>query len=77
MRYSAKKPRTPIAEIIFLAIGVILLLILGVIASGQTKTETMKVVRGQSQVQQPTYREYRGVHLGMTAAKLERNLASR
>ena len=68
MRYSTKNHRTPIVEIIFLAIGVILLLILGVIASGQTKTEAMKVARGHSQIQQPLYREYRGVRLGMTAA---------
>ena len=34
MRYSTENHRTPIVEIIFLAIGVILLLILGVIASG-------------------------------------------
>jgi len=69
MRSSTEKFKIPIVEIIFYAIGVILLLLLGVIASGQTKTEAMKVARGYSQVQQPLYREYRGVRLGMTAAE--------
>ena len=74
MTYNKEKLRTRIVEIIFFAIGVILLLILGAIASGQTKTETMKVARGYSQVQQPLYREYRGVRLGMTAAEARAKL---
>ena len=74
MRSSTEKFKIPIVEIIFYAIGVILLLLLGVIASGQTKTEAMKVARGYSQVQQPLYREYRGVRLGMTAAETRTKL---
>jgi hypothetical protein len=66
--------RTRIVEIVFFVIGVILLLLLGAIASGQTKTEAMKVARGYSQVQQPLYREYRGVRLGMTAAETRAKL---
>ena len=68
MRYSTENSRTPIVEIIFYAIGLILLLILGVVASAQTKTEAMKVARGNAQAQQSLYREYRGVRLGMTTA---------
>ena len=69
MTYNAQSSRTRIIEILFFAIGVILLLLLGAIASGQTKTQAMKVARGQAQIQQPLYREYRGVRLGMTAAE--------
>ena len=74
MTYNIEKRRTRIVEILFFVIGVILLLLLGAIASGQTKTEAMKVVRGHSQVQQPLYREYRGVRLGMTAAEARAKL---
>lgn len=74
MRSTTEKFKMPIVEIIFFAIGVILLLLLGAIASGQTKTEAMKVARGHSQVRQPLYREYRGVRLGMTATETRAKL---
>jgi hypothetical protein len=74
MRYSTEKFKIPIVEIIFLAIGVIVLLLLGVIASGQTKTAAMKVAGEHSQTQQPLYREYRGVRLGITTAEARAKL---
>ena len=74
MRYRTEKLKIRIGEIIFFAIGVILLLLLAAIASGQTKTEAMKVERGHSQIQQPLYREYRGVRLGMTATETRAKL---
>jgi hypothetical protein len=74
MTYNTEKLRPRILEIVFFVIGVILLLLFGAIASGQTKTEAMKVARGHSQVQQPLYREYRGVRLGMTAAETRAKL---
>ena len=74
MTYDTEKLRPRIVEIVFFVIGVILLLLLGAIASGQTKTEAMKVARGYSQVQQQLYREYRGVRLGMTAAEARAKL---
>jgi hypothetical protein len=74
MTYNTEKLRTHIVEIVFFVIGVIVLLLMGVIASGQTKTEAMKGARGHSQVQQPLYREYRGVRLGMTAAETRAKL---
>ena len=74
MTYNTENLRTHIVEIVFFVIGVILLLLLGVIASGQTKTEAMKAARGYSQVQQPLYKEYRGVRLGMTAAETRAKL---
>ena len=74
MTYNIEKRRTRIVEILFFVIGVILLLLLGAIASGQTKTEAMKTAKGYSQVQQPLYKEYRGVRLGMTAAETRAKL---
>ena len=74
MRYSMEKLRIRIVEILFYVIGVILLLILGAIASGYAATQAKKVERGHSQIQQPLYREYRGVRLGMTAAEARAKL---
>jgi outer membrane protein assembly factor BamE (lipoprotein component of BamABCDE complex) len=74
MTYNTEKLRRRIIEIVFFMIGVILLLLLGAIASGQTKSEAMKVARGYTQVQQPLYKEYRGVRLGMTAAETRAKL---
>jgi|SRR5688572_18338013 len=74
MTYNIEKLRPRIVEILFFVIGVILLLLLGAIASGQTKNEAMKVAKGYSQVQQPLYKEYRGVRLGMTAAETRAKL---
>jgi hypothetical protein len=74
MTYNTKKLRTRIVEIVFFVMGVILLLLLGVVASGQTKTEAMKVGREYTKVQQPLYKEYRGVRLGMTAAETRAKL---
>lgn len=74
MRYNMEKIRSRIAEILFFVIGVILLLLMGVVASGQNKSEAMKVARGYTQVQQPLYKEYRGVRLGMTAAETRAKL---
>lgn len=72
MRYITEKFRVRTIDLIFFGMGVILLLILGTVASGQT--ETKKVVRGHSQIQQAVYREYRGVRLGMTAVEARAKL---
>jgi len=74
MRYNVEKLKTRIVEILFFVIGVILLLILGAVASGYAATQAKKVERGHSQIQQPLYREYRGVRLGMTAAEARAKL---
>lgn len=74
MTYNIEKIRSRIVEILFFVIGVILLLLMGVVASGQTKSEAMKVARGYTQVQRPLYKEYRGVRLGMTAAETRAKL---
>ena len=58
MRHSAEKHRIGITELTFFLIGMILLMLLATVAKGQ----------------QPVYREYRGVRLGMTAAEARAKL---
>ena len=72
MRSSTETFKIRIVEIIFFAIGIILLLLLGAIAVGQAQTK--KIAMGHAQIQQPLYREYRGVRLGMTAAEARTKL---
>jgi len=74
MKYNIEKFKIRTVELVFFVIGVILLLLLGAIATGQTKTEAMKFARGYSEVPQPLYSEYRGVRLGMTAAEVRAKL---
>jgi hypothetical protein len=52
-------------ELVYFALGVILLLIFAIVANGQTV---------HSKAQQPLYREYRGVRLGMTAEEARAKL---
>jgi hypothetical protein len=59
MRNSIGKSEISVTELIFLLLGVLLLLALARIATGQ---------------QPPLYREYRGVRLGMTAAEVRTKL---
>ena len=73
MRYT-EKSRLGIVELTYLLIGAILLLLLAVVAKGQSESTTLKAVRTNSQVQQSLYREYRGVRLGMTAAETRAKL---
>jgi len=65
MRHNTERLGIRPIELVYFAIGVILLLILAIVAKGQT---------GHSQAQQPLYREYRSVHLGMTAAEARAKL---
>ena len=74
MRYRTEKPRIGLVELTYLLIGALLLLLLGTIAKGQTTTRAIKAVSAPSQVEQPIYREYRGVRLGMTAAETRAKL---
>ena len=74
MRYSTEKHRIGFVELTFLLIGALLLLLLGVVAKGQSPAPAVKAVRAHSQIQQPLYREYRGVRLGMTAAEARAKL---
>ena len=70
MRYSTDRQRVGVVELTYFIMAVILLLLLGVLAKGQTTTHPT----AQSQVNPAVYREYRGVRLGMTAAETRAKL---
>jgi len=75
MRHSLDQTRITIPELIFLLIGAILMLLLGsLVARGQSPAPGELFGRGQVRGQQPTYREYRGVRLGMTATEVRTKL---
>lgn len=74
MRYSTQKHRVGYAELTYLLLGALLLLLLGVVAKGQTPAPAAKAARAHTQVQQPLYTEYRGVRLGMTATEARAKL---
>ena len=75
MRYTNENPRIGLTEMIYFLIGVLLLLLLGgTIAKGQHSSLVAIDIRAQLQVQQPVYREYRGIRLGMTAAEVRAKL---
>jgi hypothetical protein len=71
MRDSVGKARINVREFIFFLIGVLLLvLLIGIAANGQSEAQGTRTARAHVQVQQPLYREYRGVRLGMTSAEV-------
>ena len=74
MKYSTERQRIGLVELTFLLIAALLLLFLGSVAKGQSPARAMGAIRAHSQVQQPLYREYRGVRLGMTAAETRAKL---
>ena len=74
MRNSIDKSRISLTELIFLLIGLLLLLAMARIVTGQTAAQGVRIANAQAQVQQPLYKEYRGVRLGMTAAEVRAKL---
>ena len=70
MRYSTDRQRIGVVELTYFIMAVILLLLLGVLAKGQTTTHPT----AQSQVNPAVYREYRGVRLGMTTTDVRAKL---
>ena len=74
MRNSIGKHRISVTELIFLLIGMLLLLTLARIANGQSGAPGARTLKANAQIQQPLYREYRGVHLGMTAVEVRAKL---
>src|SRR3569832_420387 len=74
MRYNTEKPRIGIVELTYLLLGALLLLALGIVDKGQSQTQAVKADRAHSQIQQPLYREYRGVRLGMTTTETRAKL---
>jgi hypothetical protein len=73
MRYSTERSNMRLNLIYFL-IGALLLLLLGVIAKGQSPAQTSSTAKAHAQMQQSLYREYRGVRLGMTATEARAKL---
>jgi len=75
MRNSLDETRISIPELIFLLIGAVLILLLGsLIANGQSPARGELFAKAQARAQQPLYREYRGVRLGMTATEVRTKL---
>jgi hypothetical protein len=65
MRHDTERFGIRPIQLVYFALGVILLLIFAIVANGQ---------RDRSQAAQPLYREYRGVRLGMTAEEARAKL---
>ena len=75
MRFSLEKFRISRMELVYFGLGVLLLLLWGIVASGQTGTQAVAKGAAQvQQIQQQVYKEYRGVSLGMTAAEARAKL---
>jgi len=74
MRNNVDRSRITFTELAFLLLGMLLLLALARIATGQSGAPGAKGLQAHAQVQQPLYREYRGVHLGMTATEVRAKL---
>ena len=75
MRTSTHESKISAIEVIFYLLGIVVLLLLAaVIAKGQSQTETTRAIKPPTQIQQPLYREYRGVRLGMTAVEVRAKL---
>lgn len=71
MKYSTEKRKIGLVELTYLLIGALLLLLMAAVVKGQNPTSMM---RAHSPIQQPLYREYRGVRLGMTATEVRAKL---
>lgn len=71
MRQSTQ--RIGMVELMYFLLGALLLLFLGIVAKGQSATQPT-TAKAHAQVQQPLYKEYRGVRLGMTAAETRAKL---
>ena len=77
MRNSVETSRTRISigEIILFVIGVLLLILLAsAVANGQSESPRARAAKAHAQIQQPLYREYRGVRLGMAATEVRTKL---
>src|SRR6185503_4181434 len=76
MKTSINISRIRVAELIYLLIGALVLLVLGgVVAKGQGEAQTVRAgSRAHAVVQQPLYKEYRGIRLGMTATEVRTKL---
>lgn len=75
MRNSTDRVRIGTTELMYLLIGLLLLLLMATVANGQRSPQLTNGSGGRSQIQQqPVYRDYRGVRLGMTATEARAKL---
>lgn len=75
MRSSVEKSRIGLFELIFYLIGVLLLIVLAtLVANGQNKAPGKGTTKAHAEAQQPLYKEYRGIRLGMTAVEVRAKL---
>ena len=75
MKNTTHTPEIDIMESISILLGILVLLLFAALtAKGQSKTQEMRPGAAPTQMQQPLYREYRGVRLGMTAAQVRAKL---
>ena len=75
MKTSTHQSRIGAIEWIYYLLGILILLLLAaVVGKGQSQTQTMRVVKAQTQIEHQLYREYRGVRLGMTAVEVRTRL---
>src|SRR5215216_6505987 len=72
MRQSTEKYKIGMVELTYLLLGLLLVLLIGIVAKGQSTTQPTRTVNAQ--IQQPLFREYRGVRLGMTATETRSKL---
>ena len=73
MKTSTNNYKIGIAELVYFVLAALLLLALGsIVAHGQSQPKA--VSKAQALVQQPLYREYRGIRLGMTATEVRTKL---
>lgn len=76
MKTSTHNSKIGITELVYFLLAALLLFIFGsFIARGnQGQVATLKTSKATAPVQQPSYREYRGVRLGMMAAEVRAKL---
>ena len=75
MRNTVDRPRIGVSEwILFLLGALVLFLLAALVANGQREAPGVRSARTPAQEQQPLYKEYRGVHLGMTATEVRAKL---
>jgi len=73
MRTSTNNYKIGVAELVYFLLAALLLLAIGsIVAKGQGEPKAVR--KAQPVVQQPLYREYRGIRLGMTATEVRTKL---
>ena len=75
MRNNVERSGLSLSHWFFFLIGVILLLLLvALVANGQSEVRRLRTDKAHAQLPQTLYREYRGIRLGMTAVEVRAKL---